>query len=67
MSTEENKEIALSLIEALNARDLSLWSRHLSEDYAAELPGVSVPWTRRGASPTTSASSRPSPTSASRC
>ena len=42
MSTEENKEIALSLIEALNARDLTLWSRHLSEDYAAEHPGVSV-------------------------
>jgi predicted ester cyclase len=30
------------LIEALTARDLSLWSRHLSEDYAAEHPGVSV-------------------------
>jgi C-1 hydroxylase len=43
MSTEENKEIALSLIEALNARDLDLWSRHLSDDYAAEHPGVSVP------------------------
>lgn len=39
---EQNKEIALSLIEALNARDLSLWSRHLSEDYEAEHPGVSV-------------------------
>jgi C-1 hydroxylase len=43
MSTEENKEIALSLIEALNARDLDLWSRHLSDDYSAEHPGVSVP------------------------
>jgi ketosteroid isomerase-like protein len=43
MSTEQNKEISLSLIEALNARDLSLWSRHLSEDYAAEHPGVSMP------------------------
>jgi C-1 hydroxylase len=43
MSIEENKEISLSLIEALNARDLSLWSRHLAEDYAAEHPGVSVP------------------------
>ena len=42
MSTEQNKEIALGLIEALNARDLGLWSRHLSEDYAAEHPGVSV-------------------------
>ena len=42
MSTERNKEIALSLIEALNARDLTLWSRHLAEDYEAEHPGVSV-------------------------
>src|SRR5215210_8177323 len=43
MSAEENKQIALSLVEALNARDLSLWSRHLAEDYIAEHPGVSVP------------------------
>jgi predicted ester cyclase len=42
ISTEQNKEISLSLIEALNARDLTLWSRHLAEDYAAEHPGVSV-------------------------
>jgi len=42
MSIEENKEIALSLIEALNARDLTLWSRHLSDDYIAGHPGVSV-------------------------
>ena len=42
MSTDQNKEIALSLIEALNAHDLTLWSRHLSDDYAAEHPGVSV-------------------------
>jgi steroid delta-isomerase-like uncharacterized protein len=42
VSIEENKEIALSLIEALNARDLGLWSRHLADDYAAEHPGVSV-------------------------
>lgn len=42
MSIEENKQIALSLIEALDSRDLSLWSRHLSEEYAAEHPGVSV-------------------------
>jgi predicted ester cyclase len=40
---EENKQIALSLFEALNARDLSLWSKHLAEDYTAEHPGVSVP------------------------
>jgi hypothetical protein len=32
MSMDQNKEIALSLIEALNIRDLSLWSRHLAED-----------------------------------
>jgi predicted ester cyclase len=43
MSSEENKRIALSIIEALNARDLSLWSKHLAEDYTAELPGVSAP------------------------
>ena len=43
MSSEENKRIALSIIEALNARDLSLWSKHLAEDYIAELPGVSAP------------------------
>ena len=43
MSAEKNKEIALSLFEALNARDLSLWSQHLAEDYIAEHPGVSVP------------------------
>jgi C-1 hydroxylase len=42
MSEEQNKQIALSLFEALNARDLSLWSRHLAEDYIAEHPGVSV-------------------------
>ena len=43
MSSEENKRIALSIIEALNARDLSLWSKHLAEDYIAEHPGVSIP------------------------
>ena len=43
MSSEENKQIALSLLEALNARDLSLWSQLLAEDYKAEHPGVSVP------------------------
>ena len=48
MSTERNKEISLSLIEALNARDLGLWSRHLSEDYAAQHPGVSVLPDKRG-------------------
>src|SRR5215210_1126447 len=43
MSSEEYKEIALSLLEALNVRDLSLWSRHLAEDYIAEHPDVSIP------------------------
>jgi steroid delta-isomerase-like uncharacterized protein len=43
MSAEDNKQIALSLFEALNARDLSLWSQHLAEDHIAEHPGVSVP------------------------
>jgi steroid delta-isomerase-like uncharacterized protein len=43
MSSEENKQVALNVIKALNARDLSLWSQHLAEDYIAEHPGVSVP------------------------
>jgi ketosteroid isomerase-like protein len=43
MSSEENKQIALSIFEALNTRDLSVWSKHLAEDYTAEHPGVSVP------------------------
>src|SRR5829696_3657802 len=42
-SEEENKQIALSIFEALNTRDLSVWSKHLAEDYTAEHPGVSVP------------------------
>ena len=42
-SEEENKQIALSIVEALNTRDLSVWSKHLAEDYTAEHPGVSVP------------------------
>ena len=43
MSSEENKQVALNVIKALNARDLSLWSKHLAKDYIAEHPGVSVP------------------------
>jgi predicted ester cyclase len=43
MSSEENKLIALSLLQALNARDLSVWSKYLAEDYIAEHPGVCVP------------------------
>ena len=42
MSAQENKQLALILIEALNARDMSLWSQYLSKDYTAEHPGVSV-------------------------
>jgi len=42
VSSEENKVISFSLIEALNARDLALWSRHLAEEYVAEHPGVTV-------------------------
>jgi hypothetical protein len=56
MSTERNKEISLGLIEALNARDLTLWSRHLAHDHAAEPPASPPSLTRAGASPTTSAS-----------
>ena len=48
MSAEENKKIVLSLFEALNARDLSLWSKHLAEDYTAEHPGVSIPLNKIG-------------------
>jgi ketosteroid isomerase-like protein len=43
MSSEENKQVALNVIKALNARDLSVWSQHLAEDYIAEHPGVSAP------------------------
>jgi ketosteroid isomerase-like protein len=39
MSSEENKQVALNVIKALNARDLSVWSQHLAEDYIAEHPG----------------------------
>jgi predicted ester cyclase len=39
---EENKRLALIVIEALNTRDLEPWSQKLSEDYAGEYPGVPV-------------------------
>ena len=42
MSAKENEELALTLIEALNTRELSQWSQKLSEDYAGEYPGVPV-------------------------
>ena len=38
MSVQENKQIALTVIEALNARDLSLWSQLLAEDYTENIP-----------------------------
>jgi predicted ester cyclase len=37
---EENKGLALTVLEALNARDLAPWSQKLADDYAAEYPGV---------------------------
>ncbi len=33
---EENKGLALTVLEALNALDLSLWAQKLADDYAAE-------------------------------
>jgi C-1 hydroxylase len=39
---EETKRAVLSLIEALNARDLARWSELLTDDYAAEQPGLPV-------------------------
>jgi predicted ester cyclase len=41
MSAEdENKGLALTVIEGLNARVLDPWSQNLSDDYVAEYPGV---------------------------
>jgi predicted ester cyclase len=37
---EENKRLALIVIDALTACDLDPWSQNLSDDYAAEYPGV---------------------------
>ena len=42
MSAQENEELALTVIEALNTRDLSWWSQNLSDEYVAEYPGVPV-------------------------
>ena len=42
MTAQENKELALTAIEAYNARDLSLWARKLADDFRAEHPGVPV-------------------------
>jgi predicted ester cyclase len=40
MLTEENKRLALTVIEGLNTRDLDPWSENLLEDYVGEYPGV---------------------------
>jgi hypothetical protein len=57
MSSEENKLIALSLLQALNARDLSVWSKYLAEDYIAQHIQVCwSPWTRARVWATSSAS-----------
>ena len=42
MSERENEHLALTVIEALNAGDLSQWSQKLADDYAGEYPGVPV-------------------------
>ena len=42
MLAQEIEELALTVIEALNTRDLSWWSQNLSDDYVAEYPGVPV-------------------------
>lgn len=40
MAFEENKKLALTAIEALNARDMSIWSQNLADDFLASPPGV---------------------------
>ena len=40
MVSEENKKLALTAIEALNARDMSLWTQKLADDFVAAPPGV---------------------------
>ena len=42
MLAQEIEELALTVIEALNTRDLSWWSQNLADDYVAEYPGVPV-------------------------
>jgi C-1 hydroxylase len=39
-AVEENKRLALTVIEALNTRDLDPSSQNLSDDYVGEYPGV---------------------------
>jgi hypothetical protein len=40
--SEENKTIVLASTEALNARDLSMWSQKRADDFTAEYPGLPV-------------------------
>jgi predicted ester cyclase len=40
--SEENKTIVLASTEALNARDLSMWSQKRADDFTAEYPGLLV-------------------------
>ena len=42
MSAKENEQLALTVIEAINTRDLSRWAQMLADDYTAEYPGVPV-------------------------
>jgi len=41
-TVEENKRLTLTVIEALDTRDLDPWSQNLAENYIAEYPGVPV-------------------------
>jgi len=40
--SEENKTIVLTSTEALNARDLNLWSQKRADDFTGEYPGLPV-------------------------
>jgi C-1 hydroxylase len=40
--SEENKTIVLTSTEALNARDLNLWSQMRADDFTAEYPGLPI-------------------------
>jgi steroid delta-isomerase-like uncharacterized protein len=40
MTAEGNKKLALTAIEAYNARNLGLWAQKLADDFRAEHPGV---------------------------
>ncbi len=40
LADEENKGLAVTVLEALNTLDLSLWAQKLADDYAAESLGA---------------------------